>query len=142
MNIKMKELEESLPKESCSFCSHLSLEGPNQDYKYNIRCVLFDNIPHGKNACEYFSPEYTNLNSRELNNLYNTFLEACIKSKYEDYLNSTHWKLFREKTLDRYDYKCSICSSKENVDVLHLNKNLGRETFDDVIVICENCIKK
>ena len=31
MNIKMKELEESLPKESCSFCSHLSLEGPNQD---------------------------------------------------------------------------------------------------------------
>lgn len=141
MNIKMKELEESLPRESCSFCSHLSLEGPSNDYKYNIKCVLFDTLPKGKKACEYYCPEYNDLNPRKLNTLYSTFLEACIKSKYEDYLQTTHWKLFKEKTLDIYDYKCSICSSKQNVDVLHLNKNLGRETFDDVIVICENCLK-
>ena len=141
MNIKMKELEKSLPRESCSFCSHLSLEGSNNDYKYNIKCILFDTLPKGKKACEYYCPEYSGLNSRELNNLYNTFLEACIKSKYEDYLQTTHWKLFKEKTLDLYDYQCSICSSKQNIDVLHLNKNLGRETFDDVIVICKNCLK-
>lgn len=141
MNTKIKVLEEKLPKKCCSYCNHLSLEGPNDDFTYDIKCVLSNSTPLNGDSCNDFSPEYTNLNHVDLDTLYLKFLESAIQVDYASYLNSLHWKLFKEKTLDFYDYECSKCGCSDNLNVYHINDNFGRETFDDVNVLCENCLK-
>ena len=34
MNDKIKEIENKLPKDCCCLCSHLTLEGPDEFFKY------------------------------------------------------------------------------------------------------------
>ena len=125
----MNKLEDSLPRNCCEFCTHLSLDGPNKNYTYDIKCIMLDKEPNLDEDCEYFEPENSKLNTYDLDNLYINFLETCLRINYNDYLNSIYWKLFKEKVLIEYNYKCSICSSSKNVNVYHLRKNLGRETF-------------
>ena len=141
MNTKIKVLEEKLPKKCCSYCSHLSLEGPNDDFTYDIKCVLSDSTPLNGDLCSNFHPENTNLNHIDLDELYLKFLDASIRVDYSSYLNSLHWKLFKEKALSYYDYECSKCGSNENLNVYHIRDNFGRETFEDVDVLCNNCLK-
>ena len=52
MDNKINELKKNLPKESCSFCTHLSLDGPDENLKYNVKCVIFDSIPICNENCE------------------------------------------------------------------------------------------
>ena len=139
MSNSLDKLEEKLPKNSCSFCSHLSLKGPNEYFKYDIKCVISDTTPILGGCCEFFEPEYTALNTQSLDDLYINFLETCLRINYNDYLNSTYWNLFKEKVLSEFDYKCSICGSSEDINVYHINKNLGRESLNDVIVLCSLC---
>lgn len=40
MNIKINELKKNLPKESYSFCTHLSLDDPDENFKYNVVLYL------------------------------------------------------------------------------------------------------
>lgn len=142
MNNEIKNLESILPRNCCAFCTHLSFEGPTENYNYNIKCIMLDKEPNPKDYCEYFEPENTKLNTCDLDNLYISFLETCLRISYSDYLNSIYWKLFKERVLSEYNYKCSICGSEKNVDVHHLKKNLGRETLNDVIVICNECLPR
>ncbi|MGL5330541.1 MAG: hypothetical protein ACRDD7_14815 [Peptostreptococcaceae bacterium] len=142
MDNKIKKLEESLPRNCCSFCTHLSLEGPREDYTYDITCVMFDDKPKPCNCCEYFKPEHTKLSTNDLDNMYIDFLETCLRIDFEDYLNSIHWKIFKDKALRSFDYKCSICGSSYNVNVHHIRKNLGRETLNDILVICDECFPR
>lgn len=142
MSSKLKDLEEKLPKNCCSFCTHLSLKGPNEDYKYDIKCIILDTAPSLNGCCEYFEPEYTRLSTSDVDNLYINFLETCLRINYDDYLNSIYWKFFKEKTLSEYNHKCCICGSNKNVDVYHLRKNLGRETLNDVMVMCSECVPR
>jgi hypothetical protein len=142
MNNKLKEIKENLPKNCCSFCTHLSLSGPSEDYTYKIKCVLSDSTPEVSGCCDYFEPEYTKLNVTDLDESFMNFLDICLRVDYEDYLNSAYWQLFKESVLEEYDHKCNLCGTTKNVEVIHLNKNLGRETFDDVAVICNKCLFK
>ncbi|MEF9991165.1 MAG: hypothetical protein RRZ84_01105 [Romboutsia sp.] len=141
MNNKLKDLDEKLPKNCCSFCTHLSFTGPNEDYKYDIRCIMLDTIPAVDGSCDYFEPEYTKLSTTDLDNMYIDFLDTCLRVDFNDYLNSVYWQLFKKNTIHEYNNKCFICSSSSNLDVYHLRKNLGRETLDDVIVLCNECSK-
>lgn len=142
MNNKLKEIKENLPKNCCSFCTHLSLDGPDENFRYDIRCVISDSIPEASACCNFFEPEYTKLTTTDLDNLYINFLDTCLRIDYKDYLKSVYWQLFKENTLSEYNYKCSICGSHDNVDVIHLNKNLGRETLNDVMVVCYDCMPR
>ncbi|MGL5692682.1 MAG: hypothetical protein ACRCXA_01295 [Peptostreptococcaceae bacterium] len=142
MDNKIKKLEDSLPRNCCSFCTHLSLEGPNKDYIYDITCIMFDNEPNPTECCEYFEPEYTELTTNDLDNMYINFLETCLRVNYKSYLDSIHWKIFKGRAMKEFDYKCSICGSSHDVDVYHIRKNLGRETLNDVIVICNECLPR
>lgn len=142
MNNEIKNLESILPRNCCAFCTHLSFEGPTENYNYNIKCIILDKEPNPKDYCEYFEPENTKLNTCDLDNLYISFLETCLRISYSDYLNSIYWKLFKERVLSEHNYKCSICGSDKNVDVHHLKKNLGRETLNDVIVMCNECLSR
>ena len=69
MDNKINELKKNLPKESCSFCTHLSLDGPDENLKYNVKCVIFDSLPKCNDNCEYFEPEYSGINSYDLDGL-------------------------------------------------------------------------
>ena len=140
MDNKINELKNNLPKESCSFCTHLSLDGPDENFKYNIKCVIYDNLPKCSSNCEYFEAEYSNLNSYDLDKLYIKFLDCCLRVPYYEYKKSIHWKLFKDYALNSLGNKCYLCGSEENLEVTHIRKNLGRETLDDVAVMCLNCI--
>lgn len=132
-------LEDKLPKNCCTFCSHLNLEGPDENFRYYIKCVLNNKIPNPTDCCDFFEQEHTTLTTYDLDCLYLDFLETCLRIRYEDYLNSLHWQLFKENTLKKHNYTCSICNCTDDVDVYHINKKLGRETDEDVVVLCSKC---
>ena len=134
MKRENKILEDKLPKNCCTFCSHLSLEGPDENFRYYIKCIIKNSIPKPSDCCEFFCQEHTHL--------YLDFLETCLRIKYEDYLDSLYWQLFRENILKKHNYSCSMCNSCEDVNVYHLNKLLGREKDEDVIVLCSKCYPK
>lgn len=142
MNAKIKALEAKLPKKSCSDCKHLSLEGPNKDFTYDIKCVILDTAPLAEITCESFDPENTRFNNIDLDNLYVNFLESTLKVNYSTYLKSLHWKVFKEKALNHFENECSKCGCIDNLEVYHINDTFGRETYDDVNVLCQNCLNK
>lgn len=142
MDNKVKKLKDNLPRSCCAFCTHLLFEGPNENYTYNIKCIMLDNQLSAEQYCEYFEPEHTELKTSDLDNIYIDFLETCLRVKFKDYLNSMHWRIFKEKALYEYNNKCSICNSPKNLDVYHLRKTLGREELSDVIVICDECLPR
>ena len=139
MNKDNKILEDKLPRNCCTFCSHLSLEGPDENFRYYIKCVINNKIPKPTDYCQFFNQEYTNLTTCDLDFLYLDFLETSLRIKYEDYINSLYWKLFKENILKKYNYTCSVCNSLDNINVYHINKKLGRETDEDVVVLCNKC---
>lgn len=74
--------------------------------------------------------------------LYNEYLKKINKMSYECYLNTKHWKHFREEAI-KYFRKCCLCSSQYKLNVHHNNyDNLGMETFNDVAVLCGECHSK
>jgi hypothetical protein len=63
---------------------------------------------------------------------------------YDLYLQTEHWQHFSSEALKFSRYRCQLCD-KNNVEinVHHKNyENIGRETFNDVIVLCKNCHEK
>ena len=134
------EIEKNLPKECCSFCTHLSLLGPDENYNYEIKCILLDDSPRDASKCIHFYPEHTLKDSISIDSLYLDFLDSCFRIPYEEYLKTIHWQLFKNYVLDIANNKCSVCGTSNNVDVRHINRKLGRETLDDVCVICSSCL--
>ena len=90
----------------------------------NIVILIKNSIPKPSDCCEFFCQEHTHLTTCNLDYLYLDFLETCLRIKYEDYLNSLYWQLFRENILKKHNYSCSMCNSCEDVNVYHLNKLL------------------
>lgn len=65
------------------------------------------------------------------------------RQKYNDYLISKEWRLFRSKALDFFGNKCALCDSTDNLHLHHKHyKNLYNETFADVIPLCRTCHKR
>ena len=62
------------------------------------------------------------------------------KDNYREYLRSDHWKQVRNQQLEKYDNRCAVCGSRDNLHVHHIDySNLGREGNPDLIVLCESC---
>jgi 5-methylcytosine-specific restriction endonuclease McrA len=73
-----------------------------------------------------------------------TFLVSIAQMRgmpYKEYLRTRHWQHFKQEALKFYQYKCQLCSAKDTqLDVHHRTyENLGCETFNDVIVLCNDC---
>ena len=61
-------------------------------------------------------------------------------SKYQAYIASKEWKRFRVEAILHANGKCCQCGNADKLRCHHKNyKNLFHETFDDVMVVCENC---
>lgn len=63
--------------------------------------------------------------------------------KYYDYLQTPYWKLFADRAKENSGHKCQLCNSHESLNVHHKTyDNRGKETFEDIIVLCRNCHAK
>ena len=58
---------------------------------------------------------------------------------YKDYLNTEHWKQFRQK-IYRVRKICQNCSRKDKpLNIHHIVYNRFNEKEDEVIVLCQEC---
>lgn len=61
---------------------------------------------------------------------------------YVDYLKSEHWIRKKKQALKFYHNECSVCKSREYLQVHHLNyDNLGYESMNDLTILCKECHK-
>lgn len=75
--------------------------------------------------------------------LYTQMLNALKYMPYNEYLTTEHWLHFKDEVLKFYRYSCQVCNSKSHLNVHHKTyENRGRETFNDVILICSECHEK
>ena len=75
--------------------------------------------------------------------LYDQMLKELRTMKYSDYLNTEHWKHFKSEVIRFYGASCQVCSSSDNLNVHHKTyDNRGRETFNDVVLLCRECHSK
>lgn len=60
--------------------------------------------------------------------------------RHKAYLKTNAWQTKRKGALERANYKCQLCSSKERLHVHHNTYDrLGNESDSDLIVLCEKC---
>ena len=67
--------------------------------------------------------------------------------RYNDYLQSDHWKQLRLSVLKRANFKCERCASDKIITdahhVHHINyRNLIDVGMTDLMAVCERCHKK
>lgn len=74
---------------------------------------------------------------------YEEYLKVMKFMQYNDYLITEHWLHFKGECLKFYGTKCMVCNSDDSIPYVHHRtyENRGRETFNDVIVLCEKCHK-
>lgn len=67
--------------------------------------------------------------------------ETWTPASYERYLQSNHWKIFRQQALGHYGRKCYLCGTHDAQIDLHHNdySRLGGELMSDVIPLCHEC---
>lgn len=71
------------------------------------------------------------------------YLYDNTENDYHEYLISPHWLKFKKEVLKHYGKKCSRCGDTKKLNVHHLNYEcLGKETFNDVVVLCQSCHRK
>lgn len=59
---------------------------------------------------------------------------------YHEYIVSPEWKKIRISALKESGFQCSICKSPDNLHVHHKHyRTLGRETLEDLQVLCQDC---
>jgi hypothetical protein len=76
----------------------------------------------------------------EIEKLYKQLIEWFTAIPYQEYLQTEHWKHFRDKALLNANNKCQVCNEPHQLQVHHRNyDNRGRETFLDVVVLCRSC---
>jgi len=80
----------------------------------------------------------------KINNAYDSLIEEFKYLDFATYLRTKHWVYFKEEALKKACFKCQACNTSDRVISVHHNNynNLGRETFEDVIVLCETCLVK
>lgn len=61
--------------------------------------------------------------------------------EYREYLQTDHWKEFREHALETHGRKCEDCGATDvTLDVHHLTyENIWNEQLEDVVILCRSC---
>lgn len=79
----------------------------------------------------------------DISKTYNDMLNTLKYILYEEYLQTDHWLHFRNEALKWAQNKCQICGEIYNLNIHHKTyENKGRETFNDVTVLCRDCHEK
>jgi uncharacterized phage protein (TIGR02220 family) len=79
-----------------------------------------------------------------VNKLNKELMQIYRSMPYDKYLLTDHWIKFKQKVLKNALNRCQLCGSEKfELHVHHNNyENRGRETFNDVVVLCEKCHAK
>jgi|GEM_PF-4606278 len=65
------------------------------------------------------------------------------KQYHRRVLNSNHWIRVKLQAISEAKYRCQLCNAKGHLHVHHRTyENLGNESTDDLIVLCNNCHAK
>lgn len=73
---------------------------------------------------------------------YSKVLKQLKSMPYKEYLQTDHWKHFKNEALIFFNRTCKLCGRQEGLHVHHNTyKNRGRETFNDVVLLCSSCHK-
>lgn len=85
-----------------------------------------------------------NDNSQLIKENYSKMIKAFNTIPYEEYLQTDHWLHFKAEALKASAYRCKMCNTPDDTLHVHHNNysNRGRETFNDVIVLCGECHAK
>lgn len=75
---------------------------------------------------------------------YEALLNEFRDMDYQHYLQTPHWQHFRKEAIKDAGERCRVCNSKaKSLQVHHRDyTNRGRETFNDVVVLCKACHDK
>lgn len=74
---------------------------------------------------------------------YRIYMMPRKSLSYDEYLKTDHWQQVRSEALQRANYRCQLCCSKENLNVHHNNyENLWNEQLEDVVTLCRSCHAK
>lgn len=73
--------------------------------------------------------------------IYQQCLQQLKTMDYKEYIQTEHWQHFRSEALKHFNTTCQLCgATNERLDVHHKTYiNRGRETFNDVILLCRHC---
>jgi len=76
--------------------------------------------------------------------IYAAYMDYIGNLPYDEYLKTEHWQHFRKQALKDSHYSCRLCDTKDvELNVHHKTyRNLGRETFLDIVVLCVDCHSK
>lgn len=67
---------------------------------------------------------------------------SSLKEKYEQYIQSEHWKNLRGEAIHIAGRKCEVCQSRSDLQGHHLQyRNFTDCTADDVLILCDGCHK-
>lgn len=79
-----------------------------------------------------------------VNRAYDIVQDQLRVMDYKAYLLTDHWSHFRSEALKNAGDKCQVCGCTDKQLHVHHNtyENRGRETFNDVVVLCCDCHKK
>lgn len=115
---------------------------PEGQHYVNYTSKLVKTVKRVKKVFELPSAKLLNLD--KINELYDSLLAEFKSMDYQTYLKTKHWLGFKEKVLRNNGLKCQLCNTCDTVLSVHHNnyENRGRETFNDVIVLCGECHAK
>jgi len=67
-------------------------------------------------------------------------MEILRTISFAEYIKTEHWQLLRQAALKHAGYRCQLCNARGILNVhLRADENRGRESLNDVVVMCENC---
>jgi hypothetical protein len=76
-----------------------------------------------------------------LEELYRSCIDTLRSMEYKEYIHTEHWQHFRKEAIKHFNCTCQLCDARDDtLDVHHKTyANRGRETFNDVILLCRHC---
>lgn len=90
---------------------------------------------------EQQAPVFSLPENNAIDEMYQSLISALKAMDYKEYIKTDHWQHFRKEALKHFNLTCQLCGANDmTLDVHHRTYvNRGRETFNDVIVLCRHC---
>lgn len=74
---------------------------------------------------------------------YSTLIKTLRNMPYDEYLQTEHWLHFKSEARKYFQNSCQVCGISGDLAKLDIHhktyENRGRETFLDVIMLCDKC---
>jgi 5-methylcytosine-specific restriction endonuclease McrA len=93
-------------------------------------------------ANKLISKKHSKRNKYSKENDIRVLQKRIFNTKYKVFLRSRYWRVVRELILDRDNFQCVKCSSRNRLEVHHLTYEHHYHEHlhqDDMITVCDKC---